>query len=241
MWNDNAPDAAPDSGPTDSRPPLPAPGAWRRYFARTLDLLLWGFVVGLAAGVLNTATGTHLLHFGGNRLVATTLAELSLLPIVLFIDAAVCAACGNSVGKALLGVRVTEPDGTRPSFRRYLRRNVSLWARGLAFGVPIARQLTMLISALTLSRGGTTAWDAALGFRVVRERCTVGHYAIAVALLVVLSAAGALANFPHRHPFRVVPLERNAVGIGHGKSLQSSNGALLPIRADDGASRIGNA
>ncbi|WP_246217215.1 RDD family protein [Paraburkholderia panacisoli] len=194
---------------TESNALLGAPGSWRRYAARSLDLILWSFVLGLAVSIVNATTGAHLMQFRWSHFVSVTVSTSIYLPLAMFVDAVVCAACGNSVGKAILGVRVIECDGTRPSFRRYLKRNCAIWARGLAFGFPVARQLTMIVSCMVLKREGVTAWDAKLKFRVVRETCTIAHYVVAVLLALALLSVNAYQHARHSRIDRISPAVSN--------------------------------
>jgi hypothetical protein len=208
--------------------PLPIPGPWRRYIARLLDLLPWAFVVGFAVGLFNTATGLHLMQFPWPYAVVRAVSGLIYLPIVLIIDALVHSACGNGLGKALLGVRVVELDGTRPTFRRYLRRNGSIWARGLAFGLPFAQQLASLVCYLTLKREGQTTWDKTLRFRVVREPCGPVHYLLAVALSILVLGGIAYGMRAH-HP---------GARITHIGAAQSGGAHAVPLSTGDTPSAV---
>ncbi|CAG4885615.1 RDD family protein [Paraburkholderia saeva] len=182
-----------------------ATGVWRRYAARTLDLLLWTFLAGYAVAFINGVTGWHLLQFRSTLMVNVSFMGMVYLPLALFIDALIYAACGNSIGKALLGIRVVEPDGTAPSFSRYLARNFSVWMRGFAFGLPVAQQLIMILNAVLLKRDGTTAWDARLKFRVVREPCTTVHYLLAVLFAALLVSAVAYHRAMHHRAGAMAP------------------------------------
>jgi hypothetical protein len=200
------PPATVGAGPTVSAPT--ATGVWRRYAARTLDLLLWTFLAGYAVAFINGVTGWHLLQFRSTLMVNVSFMGMVYLPLALFIDALIYAACGNSIGKALLGIRVVEPDGTAPSFSRYLARNFSVWVRGFAFGLPIAQQLIMILNAVLLKRDGITAWDARLKFRVVREPCTAVHYLLAVLFAALLVSAVAYHRAMHHRAGAVAPSVR---------------------------------
>ncbi len=178
---------------------------WRRYAARTLDLLLWTFLATYAVAFINTVTGWHLLQFRSTLMVNMSFLGMIYLPLALFLDAVVYAACGNSIGKALLGIRVVEPDGVAPSFGRYLARNFSVWARGFAFGLPVAQQLVMLLNVVLLKRDGITAWDARLKFRVVREPCAAVHYLLAVLFAALLVSAAAYHRTMHRSADGMTP------------------------------------
>ncbi|TAL99053.1 MAG: RDD family protein [Paraburkholderia sp.] len=197
------PPAAASTAPSTITPA--APLVWRRYAARTLDLLLWTFLAGYAVAFINTVTGWHLLQFRSTLVVNMSFLGMVYLPLALFLDALVYAACGNSIGKALLGIRVVEPDGAAPSFDRYLARNFSVWARGLAFGLPVAQPLVMILNAVLLKRDGITAWDARLKFRVVREPCAAVHYLLAVVFAALLVSTVAYHRAMHHSAGGITP------------------------------------
>ncbi|CAG4898233.1 RDD family protein [Paraburkholderia gardini] len=220
--------AAVSADPTTVAPA--ATGAWRRYAARTLDLLLWTFLAGYVVAFVNTVTGWHLLQFRSMLMVNMSFLGMVYLPLALFLDALVHAACGNSIGKALLGIRVVEPDGAAPSFGRYLARNFSVWARGFAFGLPAAQQLVMILNAVLLKRDGITAWDARLKFRVIREPCTAVHYLLAVVFAALLVSTVAYHRAMHHSTGAVPPAakmrpEATRVKPAISKTLETVAGA----------------
>ncbi|MGF6774977.1 RDD family protein [Paraburkholderia sp. GAS334] len=210
-----------------------ATGVWRRYAARTMDLLLWTFVAGYAVGFVNSATGWHLLQFRSTLMVNMSFLGMIYLPIAFLIDALVYAACGNSIGKALLGIRVVETNGAAPSFSRYLARNFSVWARGFAFGVPVAQPLLLILNAVMLKRDGVTAWDARLKFRVVREPCTVVHYVLAVVFAALLVSAAAYHRATHRSAGAFAPAVKMQPDAARAKPANAAT-----LQAESGMKKL---
>lgn len=65
------------------------------------------------------------------------LAIWTLLLCVLFIEAGSIALYGNSVGKALVGIRVCPRDGQSWTMRTALGRVMRVWVSALALGLPV--------------------------------------------------------------------------------------------------------
>lgn len=83
---------------------LPLAGPWRRFFARTIDLwllsLTMGAVVGYIGSRMSMPFGLWLM-----KPQSDILFSWMLLPFVLVAEAVIFGLAGNTIGKALLGVR----------------------------------------------------------------------------------------------------------------------------------------
>ena len=66
-----------------------------------------------------------------------------------------------------------------------LRRALSLWFRGEAFGIPLAILVTRRNAYETLTRTGKTTWDAMGGFVVSHDK--VGRFRIAIAIMLLVA------------------------------------------------------
>jgi hypothetical protein len=85
------------------------PGPWRRFFARAIDVGLW----------LTAATASGLAGVAEHSLVvaAALVAGLVIYEVVML------AACGTTIGKATLRMRVARfADGERLSWRQSAKR-----------------------------------------------------------------------------------------------------------------------
>lgn len=141
-------------------------GRWRRWFARVLDFWSESFLVTFMAGYVlgRNFPGfvTWIREPGMNYLVT-----IACTPLAMLLDAAIYKLCGNTLGKALLGLRVLYIDGGRLSFRQYLARNLGVWAMGLGFGIPIVNLFTMANQAGLVSSGKRASYDEASGDQVM--------------------------------------------------------------------------
>ncbi len=160
------------------------PGA--RFWARTLDVLLMApaALVLLPLMIGAVAGGFSRLGFGILALLAIVVALA--LPFVL--DACMVGLFGNSLGKALLGIRVTRKDGSQPGFSGILKRNLYVWGYGYWTGlVPLVSWIPMLMAYRSLTgEKGETKWDAVLGYDV--HRTPVGAARIVVFVLSFMVA-----------------------------------------------------
>lgn len=165
------------------------PGPWRRFAARTVDVMLFSTV---AAIVLQSLGIEPVGQF--QQLVV----GFSLLALAVPAEAAVIAGFGRTPGKALLGITLSDADGPL-SFAAALKRSLRVWVMGLGMGLPLVSLLAPLGSYLRLTARGVTAWDEALGVRVEAEPLGPARTAVAVAIvggilaLAVLGTIGAVA------------------------------------------------
>ena len=134
---------------------------WPRFFARTFDVWLEG----LPVAIILIAVIPWFLR--NNSLGALLLLSVFSLPAVFFLDALVFAVAGNTPGKALLGLKVVTTDGKPLSFDQYMRRNLSVWLRGYALGLPLVFLFTMESQYRRLSKGQQASYDEAEGFKVL--------------------------------------------------------------------------
>lgn len=138
---------------------------WPRFFARSFDVWLEMLFVSLSMGF---ALSLYFIGFvewikgpGASQLFG-----ILCLPIALTLDAFLYRFIGNTPGKALLGLKLTTPEGNPLSFAQYLSRNISMWASGLALGVPLINLFTMASQYRRLGKGLQASYDELEGFRV---------------------------------------------------------------------------
>lgn len=104
---------------------------WRRYFARSLDLGLYGLAI-LAVLLL----GFHVpLEIMASRVVGLLVSWLANLPMLL-LEPLMLSRWGTTPGKALLGIRVLDPEGQKLSLLQARRRTMTVFAKGMGYGIP---------------------------------------------------------------------------------------------------------
>lgn len=141
-----------------TRPPSP----WRRYGARTLDVMvsgatgfmilgfIWYSVAPLSADRFFTtfdAPGGKLLDFALTVMMAG------------FLNALMIAFTGYTIGKAVFGIQVLNIDRSLLGFASALKRELLVWAKGLGLGIPLISLFTLIAGYRRLSEKGEASWD----------------------------------------------------------------------------------
>jgi len=138
---------------------------WSRFFARIFDvwweILLVAFAVGAALSRYSAWFVAWINGPGESQLFG-----ILCLPIALILDAVLFRVVGNTPGKVLLGLKVETLDGKPLSLVQYLGRNFSMWATGLALGIPFINLFTMANQSHRLGKGQQASYDESTGFRV---------------------------------------------------------------------------
>ncbi|MET1113921.1 MAG: RDD family protein [Comamonas sp.] len=149
---------------TEPAPPLarlaPA-GAWRRFWARMVDLWIIGMPTALLGWLLLAQVQIQVPGFAHwlQRPSSTLLLALCVLPLTMALEAGVFAFFGTTPGKSLLGVEVMTLDGQPLTPTQYLRRQLGVFWFGFALGLPIISLIAMVSHGLSLQMGEPTPYD----------------------------------------------------------------------------------
>lgn len=164
----------------------PPAGANRRIFARAIDLSIC-CIPGIAAFALFYKSFFRYLVNNVQPEKMMGVAYLVGLGIVLsgFIVSAICASIfGNTPGKALLKIRVSRAqDDADLSFSEYLTRDLNVWLRGFAMGLPLICLIVAAVQMRRLIKKGSTSYDQGQ-HRVYGGAVGLGRYFLAAVLLV---------------------------------------------------------
>ena len=156
---------------------------WPRFFARVFDIWLESLPVGFLLGVTLYAIDAEFAEEVFSNIV---LAGMISLPIVLVLDGILVGLFGNSVGKAILGIKVMPNDRGTMSVGDAISRNMGVWTSGLAIGFPIVNLFFMASAYRTLKSGQELRWDKSAGVRVVRIYAEPWRYFVFVVLFGIL-------------------------------------------------------
>ncbi|MAT51750.1 MAG: hypothetical protein CMK32_11270 [Porticoccaceae bacterium] len=141
-----------------------------RWAARIIDLGLWTPIAllvfvpcllaidSVAGGLVNEASKATLTTF--------VISGAIFLFLLMAIDTFIGAMFGNTPGKALMRIRVTEPDGTSLTIGRRFKRNVGVATVGFGWSVPFLGWLLMLVQYFVTRTGRETTYDKSMGFSV---------------------------------------------------------------------------
>ncbi len=139
-------------------------GPWTRFFARSIDItiLLTLLIIGLYLVPPAVSPGLSLqLNSNPGALL------LPLLLVALLLNAVIITLCGNSLGKAIFGIRAEPIEGDwRFGLDGNLKREFRVWVWGLALGLPLVSFFTLVPAFHRVLRGTPTAYD--LGRATVR-------------------------------------------------------------------------
>jgi tetratricopeptide (TPR) repeat protein/uncharacterized RDD family membrane protein YckC len=215
--------AVPPPLPTESAPPpLPLKDAidplnypmarpWPRFFARTFDVwwetMLVSFLMGMGLALVGLGACIDTPPWVDNLFSMIIYASMNptpaaiastgfiwlCFPVALVFDSVVLGAAGNTPGKALLGLRVMTVDGHRLRFVQHLKRNMSMWIRGMCIGIPIANLFAMDAQERRLKRGQQASYDEPSRLTVRSRPIGMGRkLVLAVGLIAMLGINFAL-------------------------------------------------
>ncbi len=160
------------SVPNEPDETFPA-GPWSRWFARSLDLLVGATVASPLIGLLVQFMWT-LPPFPSPDRIALYL--LAIAPLPFIVDAIIVGVFGNSLGKALLKIKVHSKltvDGVETLqpiyFDEAIQRNFKIWLKGYWFSIPILAAIPQFVAFLKVSDGKQVPWDMGPDFERVKQ------------------------------------------------------------------------
>jgi GYF domain 2/RDD family len=137
-------------------PSLPNP--FHRFLARQLDFLLFQFLVVKALGAE---------VFGPETNVYTWLIGMYL--VWAFLEGLLIHFLGQTPGKWLMRIELSDAHGKRLSLMSSLRRSFDVAVRGVGLGLPYAHLFAMLFGLYHLTGRGITPWDRSARVVVVHR------------------------------------------------------------------------
>lgn len=140
-----------------SEPRIP----WTRCFARTFDISVLGTVLITSTLLISSYVSLPFslyIYTADNRLLT-----LFALPFVMVLNAIIITVFGNSLGKKIFGIHaVNVQSHNRFSFQENLARELRVWGRGMALGIPILNFFTMIPAYKRVAGGRPTLYDEGL-------------------------------------------------------------------------------
>ena len=167
--------------------------AWRRYFARTFDGIIYIILVSYAFGMAFPEQAIYLSSQHADKAMGFVY-YIAFMPIEAF-----CFyAFGTTLGKALYGIKVEPISQRMVTFGAGFERCFNIWVFGLGLGIPIVAFFTTISAYYKLKHSGSTSWDTKLGWQVNHSRLGafrwIGIITSWSALLSVLVALEELAK-----------------------------------------------
>jgi uncharacterized RDD family membrane protein YckC len=146
-----------DGGPYPSSVTHP----WRRYFARIWDIYVFVFVLAFFVGILFPSVFAAQQSKADQKLQEWLFQIMGLFAFVPF-EAFCLHIFGNTMGKALYGIRISTRSGDNLSLSAALKRSFLVLMRGLGFGIPLVSLVTLANAHTALQRDGISSWDRGL-------------------------------------------------------------------------------
>lgn len=162
---------------------IPSAGCpWRRYFARSLDLSLYGLIWSMVA-----LWGFRLNPDGQISWVWTLLCTYAAWALVFVFEPLLLHFWGTTVGKWIFGLSVRDEDGNKLSISTALYRTWGVFIHGMGGGIPVY-DLYRNIQCWRYCEVEELSWDLDNSCAiVVRERETKWYRAAGYIVLSVLA------------------------------------------------------
>jgi len=146
---------------------------WIRFFARYIDIYLFGFVVGIFLEFFSPSSVQNSnIVFG-----------IALLFLWIFIESVFLSLCGTTFGKWLLGVKIRDNKNKKLTFLVALKRSFLVWFKGFGIGFPIISLFTLVSAHSDLTNKNITTWDKDCHLTVVHQKLGVARTAFATLII----------------------------------------------------------
>lgn len=172
-------------------PPLPPQTFYiRRFWARWLDLFLysalwWLGLWAMGQDIEATLRNPWILFV---RYIPWFVIEIVMLHYL-----------ATTPGKWLLGIRVTNPDGSLMSLAESTHRAVRVMFAGVGFGWGLLAVFCQLLSVFTAKRLGNALWDHAGGHKVTVTPLTPPRVLALICLFVGSTILQVMVISPYAH------------------------------------------
>jgi uncharacterized RDD family membrane protein YckC len=154
---------------------------WARYWARFLDIQINNLALALLVRNFFPVLVSKPIFYGTG---GSYILGLLLLPASLILDAACQAIVGTTIGKAITGIRVETIDHRKLSIDVAMRRNLSVYLRGLILGLPLISFAGCLLAYNHIQKYRITTWDAALFTRAYNVGGNIARTTIAAIIMI---------------------------------------------------------
>lgn len=143
--------AAGDAGDADFEDPpaFKVAGPWRRFVARTIDIWL-----------LSTPVVVFVFMIFGKEIGDQPyIAVIVIMPFVILLEATIATIFGNTIGKAILAIRLTTIKGKPLTFQQLTQRSMNVLVSGMAFCIPLVTFFPMYMQYKNLIAGRPASYD----------------------------------------------------------------------------------
>lgn len=155
---------------------------WRRFFARSLDLLICSSIYELFMGAILRINLLDRSFLMGMVDIYMSFGILFLLEPLLL------SRFGTTPGKWIFGISLSKKDGSKLSYGEGFSRLCYVFWRGYGFQIPIYNLVRLYKSYALCSEEGEMSWDTEMLYRVQPNRWyrTIG-FVIAYSIVMCIS------------------------------------------------------
>lgn len=134
--------------------------AWRRYWARGLDLFFYGFLwYAIAVLVFHI----NMVHENAGRTLIDTVMQVILM---ILIEPLLLNRFGTTPGKAVLGIRIMQGNGERLTVSQGFSRTLGVLVKGMGLSIPIYSIYTHYKSYGRCAKRCIQPWDEGFSYTV---------------------------------------------------------------------------
>ena len=165
---------------------------WRRFFARSLDFAvystLWNVFLALVMNV----------NISDRSRIGNVLNDIFVLIIMLLLEPVLLSLFGTTLGKWILGIRVTDNEGQLLTYNDARSRTKSVLLRGLGLRIPFYSLYRLWKSYKANNDGETLDWEyhSAITLKDEKGWRVVAYLVTRAALIGVLALTLAAAQMP---------------------------------------------
>ena len=210
---------------------LPLAGPWRRFFARLVDLwviaLPTAFLISFALSSLSLSFGLWIQRPGSEYVFGWL-----LMPLVLLVEAGIFAAFGNTLGKAVLGIKITTVGAKRLTAAQFFRRQLGVYWIGLGTGAPLISLFTMARQHGRVKSSGHAQYDEGK-FNVKAPKLGTIRAISAIILVAAVFFVNAALQQMNNASDRNYYAETTWVNEVTGKSVLVPSGWIHQVQTND--------
>lgn len=179
---------------------------WRRYLARMLDIfmynILWSAFLAFVfhSNLITRSNFENIFH------------SYIALVMMLFLEPLWLHLLGTTPGKAIFGLRIENPDGSRISYGEGFERTWGVIGAGIGYNIPIYSLVRLWKSYKVCSENETQPWDESTSYIIkdtkgYRGVLYIGVHAVLLAVLLTIISAQKLP--PNRGNLTVAEFVEN--------------------------------
>jgi uncharacterized RDD family membrane protein YckC len=164
-----------DVGPVEIKAPYP----WRRYFARMLDLSIYGLPwIMLCRFVFRWQAESSISNTFINLLVPWL--------VVLLLEPVLLSKFGTTIGKWIFGITLSDMNGDKITYENALYRTFGVFGIGVGYSIPLYNFYRLYKSYDTCQNNRLLEWDEGINYRLKDKKKIRIVGIVIVNILVIL-------------------------------------------------------